>query len=232
MFTPKTIAFLRALKRHNDRDWFKARKDDYERHVREPMIALLGQLEEDFASFAPEMVAHPKVSLFRIYRDTRFSADKSPLKTHVAAHFPDREVMKRGAGLYVQIGPREVMMGGGIYMPEPSDLVLIREHVSTAHRRLTSIVSGRAFRNAVGELRGDQLTRVPRAFRTDHPAADLLRRTQFLGVAQKPAEFAYDPTFYRGLLDVFKAVTPLVRFLNEPLRAPAARPIARPRPTR
>jgi len=89
-FTPKTLAFLRALKRNNDREWFKARKDDYEQHVREPMIMLLARLADDFRRFAPELVADPKVSLYRIYRDTRFSADKTPLKTNVAAHFPNR----------------------------------------------------------------------------------------------------------------------------------------------
>src|SRR5678815_3654705 len=96
-FTAKTLSFLRALKRHNDRDWFRGRKHQYEEHVRGPMIALLEQLAPDLRSFAPELVCDPKVSLYRIYRDTRFSEDKSPLKTHVAAHFPMRG-MPRGSG--------------------------------------------------------------------------------------------------------------------------------------
>ena len=89
-FTRKTLAFLRALKRNNDREWFRARKADYEQHVRGPMIDLVGRLAQDFRTLAPDLIADPKVSLYRIYRDTRFSEDKSPLKTHVAAHFPAR----------------------------------------------------------------------------------------------------------------------------------------------
>src|SRR6185436_11941133 len=128
--TRKTLSFLRALKRNNDREWFKARKDQYEEHVRGPMVDLLGRLDEDFRTFAPEFVAHPKVSLFRIYRDTRFSANKAPLKTTVGAHFPHRAMQKRGAGLYLEIAPQWVWIGGGLYMPETSELHAIRDHIA------------------------------------------------------------------------------------------------------
>jgi uncharacterized protein (TIGR02453 family) len=105
-FTAKTLSFLRALKRNNNRDWFRARKDAYEQHVRQPMIELLGWLQRDLRRFAPELVADPKVCLYRIYRDTRFSDDKTPLKTHVAAHFPSRAFGRSGgAGLYLEIAP-------------------------------------------------------------------------------------------------------------------------------
>ena len=105
-FTPKTLSFLRSLKRNNDREWFRARKDDYEQHVRTPMVALLQQLARDLPGFAPDLVSDPRVCLFRIYRDTRFSNDKRPLKTNVAAHFPSRKFPKReGAGLYVEVAP-------------------------------------------------------------------------------------------------------------------------------
>src|SRR5688572_3044321 len=105
-FTRKTLAFLRALKRHNDRDWFRARKVDYEMHVRQPMIELLARLQRDLRAFAPELVSEPKVSLYRIYRDTRFSEDKSPLKTHAAARFPSRAFGRsRGAALYLEVAP-------------------------------------------------------------------------------------------------------------------------------
>src|SRR6187399_1815256 len=105
-FTSRTLRFLRALKRHNDREWFRARKAQYEADVRQPMIALVERLGDDFRSFAPEFVAEPKVSLYRIYRDTRFSADKTPLKTHVAARFPMPGLPRgEGGGLYVEIAP-------------------------------------------------------------------------------------------------------------------------------
>ena len=133
-FTRKTLAFLRALQRNNDREWFRARKDEYEQHVRGPMIDLLGRLAQDFARFAPELVSDPRVSLYRIYRDTRFSHDKTPLKTHVAAHFPSRGFPRgEGAGLYLEIAPKWVWMGGGLYMPSPADLQAIRAHIAETH---------------------------------------------------------------------------------------------------
>jgi uncharacterized protein (TIGR02453 family) len=218
-FTSKTLSFLRSLKRNNDREWFRARKDQYEEHVRGPMVSLLARLAGDFRRFAPELVAEPRVSLYRIYRDTRFSSDKTPLKTHVAAHFPSREFPRNeGAGLYLEVAPQWVWIGGGLYMPSAADLQAIREHIAATHPRLHRTVRARAFTDAVGELGGEQLTRVPRGYRKDHPAADYLRYRQFLAGTEYPAAFATSPKFYPELLRVFRAVLPLVRFLNTPLR--------------
>jgi len=215
-FSKKTLAFLRALKRNNDREWFRARKGEYEQHVRGPMVVLLERLAEDFRTFAPDLVSEPRVCLFRIYRDTRFSSNKQPLKTNVAAHFPSRKLRKgEGAGLYVEIAPQWVWMGGGIYMPEPAELHAIRARVATDHRRLHRSVSSREFKSIIGEMSGDQLTRVPRGYPKDHPAAEYLRHKQFLGFREYPAEFALSPRFYPELLTVFKALTPLVNFLND-----------------
>ena len=216
-FTRKTLAFLRALKRNNDREWFKARKPDYETHVRAPMIAMLARLAEDLRSFAPELVSEPKVSLFRIYRDTRFSHDKTPLKTNASAHFPHRKLRKAGAGLYFEVAPQWVWIGGGIYMPETHELAAIRTHIHAHHRRLRKIVEAKPFISAVGPLHGEQLTRVPRGFAADHPGAQYLRFRQFLAGREYPAEFAYDARFYPEVLKVFRQVAPLVRFLNAPL---------------
>lgn len=230
-FTRKTLAFLRALARNNDREWFKARKPEYEAHVRAPMVALLTRLADDFHAFAPELVADPKVSLYRIYRDTRFSEDKTPLKTHAAAHFPHRRLRKAGAGLYFEIAPRWVWIGGGIYMPETSELACIRAHIDGHHRRLRRIVEAKPFISAAGELHGDQLTRVPRGFPKEHPAGDYLRFRQFLAGREYPADFACSPRFYAELTRVFREVAPLVRFLNEPLLDRPVDPLASgPRP--
>jgi uncharacterized protein (TIGR02453 family) len=195
-FTRKTLGFLRALKRNNDREWFRGRKDDYERHVRGPMVELLAKLAVDFQQFAPELVAEPRVSLYRIYRDTRFSADKSPLKTHAAAHFPSRAFPKgQGAGLYMEIAPAGVWIGGGIYMPSSADLRLIREHIAVHHRRLHRAVTAAPFRRAVGELGGERLTRVPRGYPTDHTAAHYLRYKQFLAGREYPEYLAVSDRF-------------------------------------
>ena len=215
MFTAKSISFLRSLKRNNDREWFRARKDDYERHVRGPMIEVLGRLATDFQAFAQELISDPKVSLFRIYRDTRFSSDKTPLKTAVSAHFPSRQFARNlGAGLYFEIAPTWVWIGGGMYMPSTSDLQAIRHQIATTHPKLHRLVTAPRFRNAVGELSGDRLTRVPNGYQKDHPAAHYLQFKQFIGGCEYAAAFATSRRFYAELLRVFKAVTPLVRFLN------------------
>ena len=108
-FTPAALKFLRALKRNNRREWFNAHRDDYEAHVRQPMTVIIERLGVDFRAFAPELVASPRVSLYRIYRDTRFSENKTPYKTHVAAVFPTRGLAKHeGAGLYFHVSPEEV----------------------------------------------------------------------------------------------------------------------------
>jgi uncharacterized protein (TIGR02453 family) len=225
-FTRKTLSFLRALKRHNDREWFRARKDEYEEHVRQPMIDLLARLAPDLRSFAPELVCDPKVCLYRIYRDTRFSADKSPLKTHIAAHFPSRTFGRSGgAGLYFEIAPAWVWIGGGLYMPATSELQAIRETIAATHPQLHRLVTASTFRRRVGTLDGEQLTRVPRGYASDHPAAQYLRFKQFLAGREYDAAFATTSGFYAELLAVFRAVTPLVRFLNNALE-PGLRPKA------
>ena len=217
MFTPKTLTFLRALKRNNRREWFQPRKDDYEQHVRSPMVAVIERLAADLRPFAPELIAEPKVSLFRVYRDTRFSSDKRPYKTHVAARFPLRGVPRgEGAGLYFEIAPGWVWMGGGMYMPTTADLHDIRAQIAATHPRgLHKVIASPAFKRAVGELTGERLTRVPLGYPKDHPAAYYLQFKQFLGSCEYDASLATSPRFYRQLLQVFKSVAPLVQFLND-----------------
>ena len=217
-FTSKTLSFLRSLKRNNNSEWFRARKDQYETHLRGPMIELLARLAVDFRRFAPELIAEPKVSLYRIYRDTRFGSDKSPLKTHVAARFPTRGLgRKEGAGLYVEIAPGWVWMGGGMYMPSSADLRVIRAHIASTHPRLHRIATRRTFTTAMGEMHGEQLSRVPVGYAPDHPAAHYLRYKQFLAGCEYEPDFATSRSFYPELLKVFRATAPLIRFLNEPL---------------
>jgi len=235
-FTIKTLRFLRALKRNNDREWFRARKTQYEADVRQPMIELLDRLARDFTSFAPDFVAEPKVSLYRIYRDTRFSADKTPLKTHVAAHFPMRGFPRGdGGGLYVEVAPTWVWMGGGLYMPSSPQLRAIRSHIADTHPQLHRLVTTAAFRKTVGALGGERLSRVPRGYASDHPAAHYLQFKQFLAGREFDAEFATRPAFYRELVATFRAVAPMVRFLNGALQTADATPAPEPptgRPTR
>jgi uncharacterized protein (TIGR02453 family) len=217
MFTTRTLSFLRSLKRNNDRAWFHANRDAYEEHVRAPMLACIERLAGDFPAFAPEVACDPKISMFRPWRDTRFSDDKSPLKTHVAATFPDRALGRmNGAGLYFEVAPRWVWIGGGVYAPDTSQLQALRDHIAAHHRKLDAVVSSAAFKR-LGGLQGDRLTRVPRGYAKDHPAAHYLQFRQFLGFREEAAGFATRPDFYKQLVTTFKTLTPLVRFLNEPI---------------
>lgn len=218
MFTAKTVSFLRSLKRHNDREWFRARRDQYETHVRDPMIAVVERLAKDFHAFAPELIASPKQSMFRVYRDTRFSSNKKPLKTHAAAVFRTRDLPKpQGAGLYFEIAPAWVWIGGGMWRPEPAELVRIRQHIAETWPEVRSITRSAAFRRRFEELSGDTMSRVPRGYPADHPAAPFLKYRQFYGGAEFPASLAHSREFYPTLLATFRALMPLVRFLNEPL---------------
>jgi uncharacterized protein (TIGR02453 family) len=183
------------------------------------MIDLVDELARDLRSFAPELVASPKTSLFRIYRDTRFSGDKSPLKTQIAAVFPHRSLPRiGGAGLYVEVTPSWVWMGGGLYRPGTAELHAVREHLASNFGRFRTIVQSPAFRRQLGDVDGgDVLQRAPRGFAADHPAVDYLRYRMFVAGRQLPAAFASSPRFYPTLLAVFRQTAPLVRFLNEPL---------------
>ena len=217
-FPAETLRFLRALKRNNRREWFEAHRGDYEHYVRQPTTAIVERLAVDLRAFAPELIASPKVSMFRIYRDTRFSDNKTPYKTHVAARFPTRALPKhQGAGVYFHVAPDGVWIGGGMYRPLPGELLVVREHIGSHLRQFRAIVEAPAFRRQFGALDGEKLTRVPRGFPADHPAGEYLKFKQWVGGADFPAALATSPRFYKTLLTVFRQVTPLTRFLNAPL---------------
>ena len=219
MFTPKSLSFLRSLKRNNKREWFHERREVYDTHCRGPMLAIVEQLAEDFRAFAPEMLADPKVCLLRPFRDTRFSEDKTPLKTHVGATFPNRALGRmNGAGFYFEVAPAWVWIGGGLWRPDTSQLQLVREHIIDNLPEFKAIVGSPRFKK-LGGLQGDRLTRVPRGFAKDHPAADYLQYRQFMAFREEPAAFATRKDFYQLLKSTLETITPMVRFLNEPLVA-------------
>jgi len=218
-FSKQTLSFLNRLKRNNRREWFNARKDEYDTVVRQPMLAVLERLAVDMRDIAPDLHVSPK-SMYRIYRDIRFSENKQPYKTHVAASFWDRELGKGGgAGMYFHISTDGVWIGGGMYAPEPPQLHRVREQIAANVKHFRSIVEAPAFKRALdGGLEGEQLQRVPRGFPRDHEAADYLRHRQFLAGKEFPSSFAARSGFYGGMLGVFRTIAPLVRFLNESLR--------------
>lgn len=219
-FTPKTLTFLRALKRNNRREWFHERRADYDQHVHEPMVAIVEQLAHDFAKVAPDFVANPKISMFRPWRDTRFSANKAPLKTNVAAVFPHRALGRmQGAGLYFEVSTESVWIGGGLYAPDSAMLHAVRRHIADHHRTLAKLVGAAKFKTLLGAMQGTTSTRMPRGFDAAHPAADVLRHKQFLAAREEAPAFAARPDFYKQLLATFEAMAPFVTFLNEPIVA-------------
>ena len=219
-FSDRSLRFLRALKRNNRREWFHQRRAEYDAHLHAPMVAIVEQLARDFAAVRPEFVAAPKISMFRPWRDTRFSADKSPLKTHVAAVFPHRALGRmRGGGLYFEVAPRHVWMGGGLYQPDTAALHAVRTHIAAHHRRLTRLLAAPAFTERLGVMHGAQTSRMPRGFDPMHPAADLLRHKQFLASREEPAEFAASPASTRSCSPPSWRWRPSSAFLNEPLIA-------------
>jgi uncharacterized protein (TIGR02453 family) len=219
-FTPKTLTFLRALKRNNRREWFHERRADYDQHVHAPMVAVVEQLARDFAAVAPDVVATPKISMFRPWRDTRFSANKAPLKTNVAAVFPHRALGRmQGAGLYFEVSTESVWIGGGLYAPDAAVLHAVRQHIADRHRAFTTLTGAPSFKKMFGAVQGTASVRMPRGFDAAHPAADLLRHKQFLAVREEAPAFAARPEFYRELLATFAAMAPFVSFLNQPIVA-------------
>ncbi len=193
------------------------------------MVGIIEQLATDLPTFAPELVATPKVSMYRIYRDTRFSPDKTPFKTHVSAVFPHRRLTKHGgAGLYFHVATDHVMIGAGIYAPEPRQLYQLRQHVAANLRRFRAIVESPTFRRGFGAISGQRLKRVPKGFDADDPAAEYLKLRQFLAGTERPSDFATRPRFYSSLKRLFEHVAPFVRFLNESLTAGPMRHLDRP----
>lgn len=216
---PKTgIRFLDLLKHNNRREWFEDRKEIYIKEVKAPMEEFIEAVASAFRRFAPEMVANPRVSAYHIYRDTRFSKDKSPYKSHVAAVFPRRGLAKHeGAALYVHVAPDEVFAGGGLYRPDSAALQAVRDHLTHYSQEFRSKIDSRRFRSFFGEISGEQLKRVPRGFPGDHPVAELLRYKQILASRHFEPRFATSTDFYPKVIQTFKALLPMIRFLNEPI---------------
>lgn len=219
-FPEEGVKFFRSLERNNRREWFQPRKHIYEEQLKAPMIGLVGAVNAAMMRFAPEHVREPQEAIYRIYRDTRFSPDKTPYKDHIAATFARRGLGRHdGAGYYCAVSHKEVAIAGGVYMPTPETLAAMRRHIAARHRDFRRILAARPLRNLFGEIQGEQLARVPKGYCSSDPAADLLRFKQLYFYAQLPPEIAVTPALLDEILKRFRAVTPFVDFLNEPLIA-------------
>jgi len=213
-----TLKFLKDLKANNNRDWFLANKSAYETAKKE-FEAFVDNLLINIAEFDPAIGHHTaKDCIFRIYRDVRFSKDKSPYKTHLGAHITaaakKSEIHSR-AGYYIHIGPGESMLADGAYMPKGPWLKGIRNELAHNADGFRKIVNGASFKKYFGTVEGEQLKTAPRDFPKDHPEIELLRYKSFLATHRCKDNTVTAPDFLEHATVVFRALYPFDQFLNE-----------------
>ncbi|HZT28592.1 MAG TPA: DUF2461 domain-containing protein [Bryobacteraceae bacterium] len=219
-FPVEAVTFFRGLARNNKREWFQPRKHIFDEKVKAPMVEMIRTMTREMMEFAPDYVTEPETAIYRIYRDTRFSKDKTPYKTHIAASFGRRGFEKHGAaGYYFSVSHQEVEVGGGIYMPNPEVLLAVRQHLAQHHEEFREVAKNPAVLRLLGNVQGEQLTRVPKGFLPDHPAADLLRFRQYLLYTVLDPAIVTTPQLYREVMKRFRAMAPFLEFLNAPLVA-------------
>ncbi|KPJ82869.1 MAG: hypothetical protein AMS19_06395 [Gemmatimonas sp. SG8_23] len=218
-FDRRTFAFLKDLKANNDRAWFADNKHRYEDHVKAPALRLIEDFAPHLGKLSPHFMANPR-SLFRIYRDTRFSKDKSPYKTAIGVHFRhDQSRDAHAPGYYFHVAPGEVFLGCGIWHPDAKALRAIRDRITEDAAGWKRASRGKRFRDTF-ELAGDSLKRAPKGFDPDHALIEDLRRKDFIGVQSVTQSFATGRDLPSDLATRFRAGTPLMRFLCEALDVP------------
>ena len=222
-FRPGALRFLRGLARHNTRAWFERNRAVYEFEVRDPLRSLVEEMDVRLARIAPEITGDPRHSVFRIYRDVRFSADKSPYKTNAACQFyhgdagrgAGQDAVGAGAGLYFQLADGECFVAGGIWMPARPALEKIREALADDPEGLDEVVRAPAFRRRFQALdREAMLTRLPRGYVEGHPAERWLRFKSFTATRPLTEREATSARLPARLERDFAALVPLVRWLN------------------
>lgn len=217
-FPPDALKFLRGLKRNNRREWFQERKEIFDTKVRAPMEELVEAINAELLQFAPDHITDPKKAIYRIYRDTRFSPDKTPYKTHIAAIFPRRGFERHtSAGFYFHLSPEETGVAAGLYNPGKDELLAARKWLHENHERFRK--AARASEKLLGKLSGEALTRTPKGFDPAHPSDDLVRMKSWLYWVQLKPELAETPKLLPDLIQRFRAAAPVVEMLNTPLRS-------------
>nr|WP_320131360.1 TIGR02453 family protein [uncultured Holophaga sp.] len=212
-FTPAIFRFLSELREHNSRDWFETHRERYEEEVREPARAFIMALGAPLGELCPQILADPSRSggsLFRIHRDTRFSADKSPYKTHVGAQFRHRDCPREvhSPAFYLHLEPGGCFAGAGLWHPDPRTLQRVRQHMD-GHVP--------AWRSLGLELLGDRIVRVPRGFAPDHPLAELLRLKDITTLVPLAEGQVCAPDFLEVFLEVCRHQLPLLALLARSL---------------
>ncbi|MFL5679294.1 MAG: DUF2461 domain-containing protein [Chloroflexota bacterium] len=220
-FTADAIEFMADLAANNDRAWFQPRKADYERLLKEPMEALCVALAERFAARGIPLQSDPKRSPFRIYRDTRFSKNKAPYKTHIAATFPwiegrggEADDSAHGNGGYFNFQPGEMYAGGGMWMPEKPRLDAFRRTLVEDPDRVRAALEDEAFVRWFGGAHShESLKRVPPGYAADHPMAEQLRWKDIVFGRRLSDDEVLSADLPDRLAEGYAAAMPVFRFL-------------------
>lgn len=215
-FSPDLFKFLKELKNNNNREWFAENKQRYESSVRDPFIRFITDVAPMLHGISPRFVADPKPSggsLFRIYRDIRFSKDKSPYKTHVAASFPHLGARRdfASAGFYLHLEPRGCFAAAGVWHPDPATLALVRKGIIERPKEWQAI------RRSKLEVQGDRLTRPPKGFDPNHAFIDDLKLKDFVSSVRYTDKEVCDPKFILEFAATCRKMSQLVRFVTTSL---------------
>lgn len=219
-FHEEALRFLRGLRRNNRREWFEPRRPIYEREVKAPMLALIEAINASMTDFAPGHIRPANRIMLRIYRDTRFSADKSPYKQHIAAWWGRAGMPKTsGAGYYLHLGGTELILAAGLYMPPPDQLLAVRRHLLSHHQDFRALIEDRRLLRRFALHDPNALTRDPKGFPANHPASEFIRWRQWGVTTALPAETALESNLPHTVTGHFSLAAPLVDFLNRAIPA-------------
>lgn len=210
-----TLQFLKDLAKNNNRPWFNDNKDRY-LAAHENMIAFAEDVIDEMSHHDNLVPMTGKKSLFRIYRDVRFSKDKSPYKTNFAGGLKRATKWLRG-GYYYHIEPGESFVGGGFWGPNSADLKRIRDEIAADDKPLRKIIADPTFKKTFGSLKGDAVKTAPKGFAKDHPAIDLLRHKQFLISRSFTEKEVTSPNFAKELCQAFQNMRPFFDYMSEVL---------------
>jgi uncharacterized protein (TIGR02453 family) len=212
------FAFLKAIDRNNNREWFAVHKKEYE-EVKSRFDLFVTQVIRETARFDPSVrFLVPADCTYRIYRDTRFSPDKTPYKTHLGAYLVAGGKKSNLAGYYVHIEPGNCLAGGGIYMPPSDILKAVRHEIFDNYDDFKKIIGSASFKKHFGTFSGDQLKSMPAGYSKEFPGAEWLKFKYYTVIETFDDKTVQSPDFIKILLASFKAMVPVNRFLNEAIK--------------
>ncbi|HWE05230.1 MAG TPA: DUF2461 domain-containing protein [Rhizomicrobium sp.] len=223
-FPKDFFAFFRELAAHNERGWFESNKPRFRDSVQAPMSDFIAAMAPRLAKISKHFAADPRPnggSMFRIYRDVRFSKDKRPYKEHAACHF--RHALGKDAhapGFYMHFSPNEVFFGGGLWMPPPDALAKIREGIAAKRVGWKQLLANKSFAKYFGGVRGEALVRPPRGFDPEHPFIEDIKRKSFYAMREESPKLATSPELVDEVAVTFAALSPLMKFLCSAIDVP------------